>query len=321
MADYPSINDILSIGSDEEFRQLALGLFHYQSERCSPYSLYLQLMGIDPRRVQQIEDIPFLPIEIFKSQRVYCGGLGQPEVCFTSSATTGMTPARHYMHRLADYEATFTTAFEQFFPPQPIFALLPCYLEREGSSLVYMADRLIARYGGGFFLNDLDGLMEALRATQGPKILLGVSYALLDLAERGERLPEGTTVMETGGMKGKRPELPKSELHRVLKEAFGVEHIASEYGMAELTSQAYSFGDGVFRSPAWMRVVVRDVNNPLRLLPEGERGGVNIIDLANVHSCAFLQTQDMGTRFADGSFRLEGRIAGSDIRGCNLLVQ
>lgn len=320
MVEYPSIHDILSIGSEEEFRQLALGLFHYQSERCLPYRLYLQLMDINPREVTSVEQIPFLPIEIFKTQRVYCA-TEQPEICFTSSATTGMTPSRHYMRQLADYEATFTAAFEQFYRPQPIFALLPCYLEREGSSLVYMADRLIERYGGGFFLHDHDALLEALNNTPGEKILLGVSYALLDLAERGVRLPEGTTVMETGGMKGHRPELPKAELHRVLREAFGVEHIHSEYGMAELTSQGYSQGGGLFRAPRWMRMLTRDINNPLQLLPAGQRGGVNIIDLANVHSCAFLQTQDMGTVEPDGAFRLEGRIEGSDIRGCNLLVQ
>ena len=202
-----------------------------------------------------------------------------------------------------------------------INSLLPCYLEREGSSLVYMVDRLIARYGGGFFLDDYAHLMEVLEADSRPKILLGVSYALLDLAEGYARPLDNTIIMETGGMKGRRKELPKAELHRVLCEAFGVEKIHSEYGMAELTSQAYSSGGGVFKAPAWMRVVVRDVNNPLRMLSAGQRGGVNIIDLANRYSCAFLQTQDMGRVWPDGTFALEGRISGADIRGCNLLVQ
>lgn len=277
-------------------------------------------MGIDPTEVECVEQIPFLPIEVFKSQKVYCGE-GEPEVCFTSSATTGMTPSSHYMASLADYEEAFAAAYEQFYEGMPIYALLPCYLEREGSSLVYMVDRLVERYGGGFFLDDHKALVEALESDQRPKILLGVSYALLDLAEEGVTLPPNTIVMETGGMKGRRKELTKSELHKVLCDAFGVDEIHSEYGMAELTSQAYSSGEGLFKAPSWMRVVVRDVNNPLSQLPAGQRGGVNIIDLANLHSCAFLQTQDVGRAFDDGSFALEGRISGADIRGCNLLIQ
>ncbi len=316
----PTIGEIVGIKTDEEFRRAALELFRYQSERCAPYRLYLQIMGIDPAEVESVEQIPFLPIEVFKSQKVYCGE-GEPEVCFTSSATTGMVPSRHYMASLGDYEEAFTAAYEQFYEGMPIYALLPCYLEREGSSLVYMVDRLIARYGGGFYLDDHKALVEALESDPRPKILLGVTYALLDLAEEGVKLPANTIVMETGGMKGRRKELSKSELHAVLCEAFGVGEIHSEYGMAELTSQAYSSGGGVFKAPAWMRVVVRDVNDPLAVLPTGARGGVNIIDLANRYSCAFLQTQDMGRVWADGSFALEGRISGADIRGCNLLVQ
>lgn len=315
----PTINEIVGIQTEQEFQRYALELFRYQSERCVPYRLYLQIMGIDPTEVERVEQIPFLPIEVFKSQKVYCGA-GEPEVCFTSSATTGMTPSRHYMARLSDYEMAFTAAYEQFYEGMPIYALLPCYLEREGSSLVYMVDILVERYGGGFFLDNHKALVEALEADERPKILLGVSYALLDLAEEGVVLPPNTIVMETGGMKGRRKELSKSELHAVLCNAFGVSEIHSEYGMAELTSQAYSSGKGVFRAPSWMRVVVRDVNNPLAQLPIGARGGVNIIDLANLYSCAFIQTQDMGRVWDDGSFELEGRISGADIRGCNLLV-
>ena len=315
----PTIDQIVGIKTDGEFRRTALELFRYQSTHCAPYRLYLQIMGIDPAEVVDVEQIPFLPIEVFKSQKVYCGA-EEPEVCFTSSATTGMTPSKHYMASLGDYEVAFTAAYEQFYEGMPIYALLPCYLEREGSSLVYMVDRLIARYGGGFFLDNHAALVEALNNDPRPKILLGVSYALLDLAEEGVRLPANTIVMETGGMKGRRKELSKSELHAVLCNAFGVSEIHSEYGMAELTSQAYSSGGGVFKVPAWLRVVVRDVNNPLRMLSAGQRGGVNIIDLANRYSCAFLQTQDMGRVWPDGTFALEGRISGADIRGCNLLV-
>ncbi|MBQ1214063.1 MAG: acyltransferase [Tidjanibacter sp.] len=316
----PTIDQIVGIKTDGEFRRTALELFRYQSTHCAPYRLYLQIMGIDPAEVNEVEQIPFLPIEVFKSQKVYCGP-EEPEVCFTSSATTGMTPSKHYMASLGDYEVAFTAAYEQFYEGMPIYALLPCYLEREGSSLVYMVDRLIARYGGGFFLDNHAALVEALNNDPRPKILLGVSYALLDLAEEGVRLPANTIVMETGGMKGRRKELSKSELHAVLCNAFGVGEIHSEYGMAELTSQAYSSGGGVFKAPAWLRVVVRDVNNPLGVLSAGQRGGVNIIDLANRYSCAFLQTQDMGRVWPDGTFALEGRISGADIRGCNLLVQ
>ena len=315
----PTIDQIVGIKTDGEFRRAALELFRYQSTHCAPYRLYLQMLGIDPAEGVEVEQIPFLPIEVFKSQKVYCGP-EEPEVCFTSSATTGMTPSKHYMASLGDYEVAFTAAYEQFYEGMPIYALLPCYLEREGSSLVYMVDRLIARYGGGFFLDNHAALVEALNNDPRPKILLGVSYALLDLAEEGVRLPVNTIVMETGGMKGRRKELSKSELHAVLCNAFGVGEIHSEYGMAELTSQAYSSGGGVFKAPAWLRVVVRDVNNPLRMLSAGQRGGVNIIDLANRYSCAFLQTQDMGRVWPDGTFELEGRISGADIRGCNLLV-
>lgn len=315
-----TIEQILAIRTEEAFEQAALELFRFQATACLPYATYLALLGVDPKEVQRVEDIPCLPIEVFKSQKVYCGP--QPaEKCFTSSATTGMTPSRHYMAHLADYEATFTAAYEHFYEGMPIYALLPCYLEREGSSLVYMADRLIARYGGGFFLDNYAHLVEVLEADSRPKILLGVSYALLDLAEGYARPLRNTIVMETGGMKGRRKELPKAELHRVLKEAFGVEKIHSEYGMAELTSQGYSAGDGVFRLPPWMKVLVRDVNDPFALVGEGVRGGVNIIDLANRYSCAFIQTQDVGRVWSDGSFALEGRITGADIRGCNLLIE
>lgn len=265
-----------------------------------------------------------LPIELFKSHRVYCG-VNEPQMVFTSSATTGMVQSRHYVADLALYERAFMEAFRHFYgePKEcSIYALLPSYLEREGSSLVYMAERLIAECGGGgFYLNDYEKLLRDMSHDHNPKILLGVTYALLDLAENYAPQLENTVVMETGGMKGKRKELSKSELHKILCAAFGVERIHSEYGMAELMSQAYSFGEGVFRTPRWMKVLVRDVNNPFTRLARGRRGGLDIIDLANRDSCAFIATQDMGICYEDGSFRIEGRISQSDIRGCNLLVQ
>ena len=302
----------------------ALELFRSQARECAPYRQYIELLGIDPDSVKSVEEIPFLPIELFKTHHIYCGE-GEPEKVFTSSNTGGTTPSRHPMQSLAHYERTFTAAFEAFYGAAEqwsIYGLLPNYLQREGSSLVYMVDRLIARCGsGGFYLDEYEKLIADIEADPKPKILLGVSYALWDLAEQYAPKLKNTIVMETGGMKGQREELPKAEFHHILTTAFGVEKIHSEYGMAELTSQGYSAGDGIFRTPEWMRVMVRDVNNPLRSLPRGSRGAINIIDLANTSSCAFIATQDMGATYADGSFRIDGRITGADIRGCNLLVQ
>ena len=317
-------DEIFLIGSEAEFEREALRLFRHQAELCAPYAEYVRLLGVEPSQVQRVEDIPMLPIEIFKSHKVYCGEQ-EPQMTFTSSATTGMVQSRHYVEDIALYERVFTEAFRHFYGDErecSIYALLPSYLEREGSSLVYMAERLIAQCGGGgFYLHDYEKLLNDMSHDPNPKILLGVTYALLDLAENYAPKLENTVVMETGGMKGRRKELPKSELHKVLCSAFGVERIHSEYGMAELMSQAYSSGEGLFRTPRWMKVLVRDVNNPFRRLPSGRRGGLDIIDLANRSSCAFIATEDMGVRYDDGSFRIEGRISQSDIRGCNLLVQ
>ena len=315
---------IFSISTDAEFEAVALELFRRQAELCAPYREYISLLGVDAAAVERVEDIPFLPIEFFKWRDVYCGE-GEPEKVFTSSNTGGTVASCHMMQSLALYEQAFTRAFEQFYGAAEgwsIYGLLPNYLQREGSSLVYMVDRLIARCGsGGFYLDEYEKLIADMAADPKPKILLGVSYALWDLAEQYAPKLDNTIVMETGGMKGQREELPKAEFHKILTEAFGVEKIHSEYGMAELTSQGYSSGDGVFRAPAWMRVVVRDVNNPLKMLPAGSRGAVSIIDLANLSSCAFIATQDVGRTFEDGSFMIEGRLTGADIRGCNLLVQ
>lgn len=317
-------DEIFAIQSDAEFEREALRLFKHQAEHCVPYAEYIRLLGIEPSEIHRVEDIPMMPIEIFKSHKVYCGER-EPQMIFTSSATTGMVQSRHYVADLALYERSFMEAFRQFYgnPKEcSIYALLPSYLEREGSSLVYMAEKLIqASSGGGFYLNDYDKLVQDMSRDDNPKILLGVTYALLDLAENYAPHFEDTVVMETGGMKGRRKELPKSELHKILCSAFGVERIHSEYGMAELMSQAYSFGDGIFRTPKWMRVLIRDINNPFARLAAGRRGGLDIIDLANRDSCAFIATQDMGLRYDDDSFRIEGRISQSDIRGCNLLVQ
>ena len=319
-------DDIFRLSENDAtaFETAALALFRIQAAACPPYREYLGRLGIEPQQVREFRRIPFLPIELFKSHEVYCGD-AEPEAVFTSSATTGMTPSRHPMRSLALYERAFRGAFRTFYGDPArwsLYALLPNYLRRKGSSLVYMADRLIADCGsGGFYLDDYDALLRDMAADPKPKILLGVSYALWDLAERYAPKLRDTIVMETGGMKGYREEIPKEVFHRILCDAFGVEAIHSEYGMAELTSQAYSQGGNRFRCPAWMRVVCRDVNDPFELLPPGNRGGLNIVDLANRWSCAFIQTQDVGRVDPDGSFIVEGRIDHAEIRGCNLLVQ
>lgn len=317
-------DDIFRIADDAAFEAAALEIFRRQAAECPPYREYLELIGVRPEEIHRTAEIPYLPIGLFKTHDVYCGD-GEPEAVFTSSATTGIVASRHPMRSLALYEQAFRASFRTFYGEQAqwsLYALLPNYLRRKGSSLVYMADRLIADCGsGGFYLDDYDALLEAMRSDPKPKILLGVSYALWDLAERYAPKLKDTVVMETGGMKGYREEIPKAEFHRILCDAFGVGEIHSEYGMAELTSQAYSQGGNVFRSPAWMRVTARDVNDPFDLLPAGTRGGLNIADLANWWSCAFIQTQDVGRVAADGGFEVEGRIDHSDIRGCNLLVQ
>lgn len=319
-------DDILRLpeGDPAAFEAAALELFRRQAEACPPYREYIARSGVRPERVNQLRKIPFLPIELFKTHNIYCGGT-PPEAVFTSSATTGMTPSRHPMRSLALYERAFRGAFTAFYGDPArwsLYALLPSYLRRKGSSLVYMADRLIAECGsGGFYLDDCEALLRDMAADPKPKILLGVSYALWDLAERYAPRLADTVVMETGGMKGYREELSKEEFHAILCRAFGVERIHSEYGMAEMTSQAYSTGGNVFRCPAWMRVLTRDVNDPFDLLPAGSRGGLNVIDLANFWSCAFLQTQDAGVVREEGSFVVGGRIDRADVRGCNLLIQ
>lgn len=317
------IDRILRISSREEFEACALELFRFQAEHTAPYRRYVELLGVEPKSVERVEDIPFMPIDLFKTTDVYCG-TSAPEIVFTSSNTGSTVASRHMVASLEDYRKTFTAAFRKFYGEPSrwsIYGLLPSYLEREGSSLVYMVDRLIEECGsGGFYLHDYERLIADMEADPKPKILLGVSYALWDLAEQYAPKLRDTIVMETGGMKGRRKELSKSDLHAILCRGFGLEHIASEYGMAELMSQAYSSGDGVFRTPEWMRVLVRDVNDPFDHAPAGSRGGIDIVDLANLSSCAFIQTQDVGRVFSDGSFAIDGRIAGSDIRGCNLLV-
>ena len=317
-------DDIFSITDSEQFSRVAMDIFRFQAENCPPYREYLRLIGADVDSISSIEQIPMLPIELFKSHNVY-SAQSEPQIVFTSSATTGMVPSRHPVADLSIYERDFVESFRLFYgqvEQWSIYGLLPSYLQRSGSSLIYMVDHLIKLSGrGGFYLDNYQQLLDDMAADSRPKILIGVTYALLDLAEQYAPKLENTIVMETGGMKGHRAEMSKAELHSVLCNAFGVDKIHSEYGMAELMTQGYSVGEGIFAAPPWMRVMVRDVNNPFKVLDKGRRGAINIIDLANLYSCSFIATQDMGIVYDNDTFRIEGRVTDADIRGCNLLVQ
>ncbi len=312
------------INSESEFDSCALETFMFQATHCAPYAEYLRLIGCDITQVRRAEEIPHLPIELFKTHRIY-SATEPPEAIFTSSSTTGTGTAQHLMSKLSTYESAFTLGFKEFYGEPcewSIYGLLPSYLEREGSSLIYMVDKLIEACGsGGFYLNNYEQLLEDMSHDPKPKILLGVSYALWDLAERFSPKLHNTIVMETGGMKGHREEIDKQEFHKILCTCFGVDKIHSEYGMAELTSQAYSAGDNIFYPQKWMGISIRDINDPFSAVESGARGGINIIDLASHDSCSFIQTQDIGRLLPDGGFTVEGRIEASDIRGCNLLVQ
>ncbi len=317
------MRNIYSIATSEDFEISALELFREQAVRCETYCEYLNMIGCDVMSVDAIEKIPFLPIELFKSHKVYCETT-PPEAIFTSS---GVVSSHHYMRSLAEYEAAFVGSFTHYYGAidgWSFYALLPSYLEREGSSLIYMCEKLreLSGGGGGFYLYDHKQLIEDMQRDPRRKILIGVTYALLDLAEGGlvQNPLHDTIVMETGGMKGRREELPRRELHRRLCAAFGVGEIHSEFGMAELTSQGYSQGGGIFTTPPWMKILVRDPSDPFDISDYG-RGGVNIIDLASAGSCAFIETQDMGRVMANGEFMIDGRIEGSDLRGCNLLIE
>lgn len=318
---------IFNIRNNEEFQDICLTIFHYQVA-CNPlYSRFISYLGVQPEKVRQVETIPFLPIEFFKNSRI-CTSPSE-EVIFTSSGTTGQTAGKHYVANLHLYRESFFKAFELFYgkiDEYCILALLPSYLERRGSSLVLMADELIKRSthpDSGFYLNDYSRLANTIKKLEAGKqktLLLGVTYALLDLAEQFPMPLQHTIIMETGGMKGKRRELIRRELHTVLGNAFHAKTIHSEYGMTELLSQAYSKANGVFHCPPWMKVLVRDMNDPKSFVGTGKTGGINVIDLANMYSCPFIATQDLGRLLDTERFEVLGRFDNSDVRGCNLMV-
>jgi len=320
-------DDIFACLPKEEFENLALKVFQFQYRNTKVYHEFCDFLNISPASVKKAVDIPFLPIEFFKNKVILAQG-NSSEKIFTSSGTTGSVPSKHHVAKLNIYERSFNTAFDHVYGDPTeycILALLPSYLEREGSSLVYMVDALCKRSENphsGFYLNNLHALTKQLmhqEETSKKTLLIGVSYALLDLVEKNKFQLQNTTVLETGGMKGRRKELVKDELHEILMDGFGVKSIHSEYGMTELLSQAYSQGKGVFTCPPWMKVLIRDTEDALTLTT-GKTGGINIIDLANIYSCSFIATQDLGELYPNGSFKIIGRFDNSDIRGCNLMA-
>ncbi|WP_273275370.1 acyl transferase [Maribacter polysiphoniae] len=319
---------IFNISTEKEFESMAIDVFRFQLRNNSVYKEFCHYLDKTESNVKELKQIPFLPIDFFKSKKVVATK-DQEQIVFSSSGTTGQVTSKHYVTQLKLYGQSFTKGFDHFYGDVSqycILALLPSYLERSGSSLIYMVNDLIEKSNhadSGFYLKEIDALVETLTRldNQGVKtLLIGVSFALLDVVEEHTLQLNNTLVMETGGMKGRRKELIREELHDILKKGFGVSEIHSEYGMTELLSQAYSKGNGIFNTPPWMKVLIRDTEDPLSYLPDGKTGGINVIDLANINSCSFIATQDLGKKSKDRSFEILGRFDHSDIRGCNLMV-
>ncbi|MFM2213868.1 MAG: hypothetical protein RL427_1131 [Bacteroidota bacterium] len=320
--------DLFTISSHKQFEKMALKVFRYQYENNLVYQQFCDFLKVEKHSVKSLAQIPFLPIQFFKSHEV----VSNPDTIqetFTSSGTTGMITSRHLVTDVSLYEQSYRLAFSEFYgniEDYVVLALLPSYLERSGSSLIYMVQDLIALSNNehsGFYLHNYDELIAKLTALDnaGQNVLLiGVTYALLDLVEQHNFHLKNTIIMETGGMKGKRKEMIREELHSILCKGFGVSSIHSEYGMTELLSQAYSLGNGVFECPSWMHILLRDPEDALAYVADGKTGGVNVIDLANINSCSFIATQDLGKKQPNNSFEILGRFDHSDIRGCNLMV-
>lgn len=317
--------EIFQINNEQQFNQIALKVFDYQQQNNPIYKEFLN--KLNRPKPTHYQEIPFLPISFFKTHEVRCHSVFQPEINFKSSGTGG-NRSTHIIEHLKLYEYSFETTYrKQLGNPedQVILALLPNYIEQGESSLVYMIDCLIKKSKNslsGFYLNNPINIINAYHEalTQNKKVVLfGVSYALLDLAALKPTLSEAV-VIETGGMKGRRKELTKEELHNELKKGFNVNYISSEYGMSELLSQAYSDSTGLFTTPPWMKIQIRDINDPLTIITQGKTGGINVIDLANLYSCSFIATQDLG-KIVDTQFQWMGRFDNADIRGCNLLLE
>ncbi len=319
---------LFNIQSNLEFTDSALAVFKHQFKNNKVYRSFCDLLYVHPSDVTTIEQIPFLPIQFFKSHKIV-SSLDEIQETFSSSGTTGSITSKHYVTDLTLYEKSYLKGFNHFYgdiEEYTVLALLPNYLERQGSSLVYMVDDLIQKSQkpeSGFYLDNLEELSEMLMKldSKGEKaLLIGVSFALLDLIELQKFSLKNTIIMETGGMKGRRKELIRDELHSILKKGFGVEQIHSEYGMTELLSQGYSKGNGVFDCPPWMKILTRDTEDALTIQQAGKTGGINVIDLANYNSCSFIATQDLGKVHTNATFEIIGRFDNSDIRGCNLMV-
>ena len=327
MQTFESFDRELYPSNDTAFEEIALRLFRFQAEHNTVYRQYLAYIAVDARDVTRLEQIPFLPISLFKTHEIKTGDW-QPEVVYTSSGTTGATTSQHLVKSKEFYLAHSRRIFESVYGPLADFhvlCLLPSYLERTGSSLVAMASHFIEvsqSVHSGFFLRDLDRLVAVLESIKDNRriLLLGVSFALLDLAEQYELDLSRCIIMETGGMKGRRKEITRAELHEILKKNFNVPVIHSEYGMTELLSQAYSKGEGLYACPPAMRVILRELNDPFST-SHPDSGVINVIDLANAHSCAFIETQDLGKSGQGGHFEVLGRMDASDARGCNLLAE
>jgi hypothetical protein len=323
-----SDQDIFTISSQKQFEKIALKVFRLQYENNLVYQEFCDFLKIDKQSVKTLQQIPFLPIQFFKNHNVI-SNTNEIQETFTSSGTTGMITSKHLVTDVSLYEQSYRNAFSEFYgniEDYAILALLPSYLERSGSSLIYMVKDLIELSNNehsGFYLNNYDDLITKLVELDnaGQNILLiGVTYALLDLVEKQKFQLKNTIIMETGGMKGKRKELIREELHEILCDGFGISSIHSEYGMTELLSQAYSLGNGIFECPAWMQILIRDTEDAMTYVSNGKTGGINVIDLANINSCSFIATQDLGKKYPNNSFEVLGRFDNSDIRGCNLMV-
>ena len=320
--------NIFNIQTSDDFKQIALAVFKHQFKNNKVYRSFCDLLYIHPSSVSEVEEIPFLPIQFFKSRKVL-SSIDEIDNVFTSSGTTGSITSKHFVTDVNLYKESYLKGFAHFYgniEEYVVLALLPNYLERKGSSLVFMVDDLIKKSKNpesGFYLNNIEELAKKLIQLdkKGQKVLLiGVSFALLDLIEMQQFNLENTIIMETGGMKGRRKELVREELHQLLQNGFGVSEIHSEYGMTELLSQGYSKGNGVFETPPWMKILTRDTEDALTIQQVGKTGGVNVIDLANYNSCSFIATQDLGKVHNNETFEIIGRFDNSDIRGCNLMV-
>ncbi len=325
---FKNINSVFNISSEDEFKKTAMTVFSYQYHNNKIYKLFCDSLKRNPSNVNSIENIPFIPISAFKHNKLIADEY-KPEHIFESSGTTGINTSKHYIADLNIYEKSFTKCFRMFYNNETeysILALLPSYLERKNSSLVYMVSHLIKNGKNphsGFFLNNLEELSNKLRFLSEYShniLLIGVSFALIELSKKHPVSIPNATIIETGGMKGRGKEIIREELHSILCNSFGTEKIHSEYGMTELLSQAYSSGKGIFHCPPWMKVYIRDMNDPLSNKKQGNTGGINIVDLANIYSCSFIATDDLGKVHPDNSFEITGRFDSSDTRGCNLLV-